>query len=102
MANDTVPYEPAELLSPETPSHLALIATWQVERSLSQVEVARLQSVLIDYPADEVRAELAEELRWILGERELATVTPLTVGDVRQARHAVESGLTPFVIQDTR
>ncbi len=79
---------------------LALIAQWQAERSLSSAEVARLESVLTDYPADQVRAELAEELRWIMGERKLATVTPLTVEDVRQARRAVEAGLTPFVVPD--
>ena len=81
-------------------THLALIMKWQAERSLTPAEVARLKSVLTDYPADQVRAELAEELRWIMGERKLATVTPLTVEDVRQARRAVEAGLTPFVVPD--
>ena len=80
--------------------HVALIATWRLERDLTPAEVARLESVLTEYPADEVRGELAEELRWIMGERKLATVTPLTVEDVRQARHAVEAGLTPFVVPD--
>ena len=75
-----------------------LIAKWQAERDLSPVEVGRLHSVLTDYPADEVRAELSEELRWIMGERKLAMITPLTFEDLRQARHAVESGLTPFVV----
>ena len=81
-------------------THLALIAKWQAERSLTSAEVARLRSVLTEYPADQVRAELAEELRWIMGERKLATVAPLTVEDVRQASRAVEAGLTPFVVPD--
>ena len=89
---------PAE--SSKSTTHLALIAKWQAERSLTPAEVARLESVLTDDPADEVRAELAEELRWIMGERKLATVSPLTVEDVRQARRAVEAGLTPFVVPD--
>ena len=93
----------AQILSTErlgSNPHLALIAKWRVERDLSPVELERLKSVLTDYPADVVRAELAEELRWIMGERKLATVTPLSVEDVRQARQAVEFGLTPFVVQD--
>ena len=80
--------------------HIALIMKWQAERGLSRAEVARLESVLTAYPTDEIRAELAEELRWIMGERKLATFAPLTVEDVRQARHAVESGLTPFTVPD--
>ena len=45
MANDTVPDNLNAFASPETYSHLALVATCQAERSLSPVEVARLTSV---------------------------------------------------------
>jgi len=89
---------------PTTPlavdGHATQIAQWSASHNLTEAEVARLNTVLVDYAPDEVAAELGEELRCILAARKLATMPELTAAEIERARTAFESGQTPFVPQD--
>ncbi len=76
------------------------IADWTSIHKLTADEVARLESVLVDYSPDEVAAELDEELRCVFGARKLATMPELTTEDYLAAAQAFESGRTPFKAQD--
>ena len=76
------------------------IADWTSEYGLTAEEVARLESVLSDYPADEVASELDEELRCVFGARKLATMPELTWEEIEDARRAFASGRTGFTPQD--
>ena len=76
------------------------IADWTALHLLTAEEVARLESVLVDYPPDEVAGELDEELRCIFGARKLATMPELSRADIARARDAFRSGRTPFKPQD--
>ncbi len=76
------------------------IADWTALHVLTAEEVARLESVLVDYPPDDVAAELDEELRCIFGARKLAERPELSRADIARARDAFRSGRTPFTPQD--
>ena len=76
------------------------IADWTTLHILTAEEVARLESVLVDYPPDEVAAELDEELRCIFGARRLAERPELSRADIARAREAFRSGRTPFTPQN--
>ena len=76
------------------------IADWTALHGLTAEEVARLESVLVDYPPDEVAAELDEELRCIFGARKLAAMPKMSTEEFLAAGRAFESGRTPFKVQD--
>jgi hypothetical protein len=80
--------------------HLARIANWAITHELDSAEIDRLKSVLGDYPAELVDRELKEELRCILGARQLAGMPELTADEVSRARTAFETGRTSFVVED--
>ena len=76
------------------------IADWTALHGLTADEVARLESVLVDYPSEEVAPELDEELRCIFGARKLAMMPELSRADIARVQDAVRSGRTPFKPQD--
>ena len=76
------------------------IADWTSEYGLTADEVARLESVLSDYPADEVASELEEELRCVFGARKLATMPEMSTEDFLAVGRRFKAGLTPFTPQD--
>jgi hypothetical protein len=76
------------------------IADWTALHSLTSEEVTRLESVLTDYPPEEIAAELDEELRCIFGARKLAGMPKMSTEDFVAAGRAFKSGLTPFALQD--
>ena len=94
-----------EVIAAEPPLHgggasTTRIADWTALHALTADEVARLESVLSDYPTAEIDAELDEELRCIFNARKLATMPELSRADIARARDAFRSGRTPFTPQD--
>ena len=70
-----------------------LIATWTEAYRLSEYEVARLDSLAEDPPADNLRESLAEELRLLMKERKLLPLSPLTIEQLDMAQIAIDAGL---------
>ena len=92
-----------ELTAPESAMGFASrsrIADWTSIHKLTADEEARLEAVLVDYPPDEVAAELEEELRCVFGARKLATMPHMSTEDFLAAARAFDTGRTPFKAQD--